>query len=40
MGCKLSMPAAYAEDMIKKYFDPGGLKPSGRFSVRRRFLRR
>jgi hypothetical protein len=24
------MPAAYAEDMIKKYFDPRDLKPSGR----------
>jgi len=30
MGCKASMATVYAEAMIKKHFDPRGLKPSGR----------
>lgn len=30
MGSKTTMPKLYAEDMIKRYFDPKHLRPSGR----------
>jgi hypothetical protein len=30
MGCKAGISTAYAKDMIDEYFDPIGLKPSGR----------
>lgn len=30
MGCNEGASTAYAEDIIKKYFDPRGIKPSGR----------
>ena len=30
MGCKASLSTGYAEDMIRKHFDPRGPKPSGR----------